>query len=66
MLPLVLPVVLNHLSLCFPSLSSPETPNPFVRLQLADRVKLTEALLILLMSWLKKLKQQRTTNSFLV
>lgn len=74
-LPLVLPVVqfflqfldslgkglLKCLSLCFPPrLSSPKTPNQFVSVQFADRVKLTEALLILLMSWLKTLKQQKT------
>lgn len=81
MLPLVLAVVqfilqfsnsleeglLKCLSLCFPPrLSSPKTPKQFVTVQSADRVRLSEALLILLMSWLKKLNQQKTINSFLV
>ena len=80
-LPLVPPVVqfilqfsnslekdlLKCLSLCFPPhLSSPKAPKQFVRVQFADRVKLPEALLILLMSWLKKLNQQKTINSVLV
>lgn len=80
-LPLVLPVVqfllqfsnslekglLKCLSLCFPPhLPSLKTPKQFVRVQFADRVKLSEALVILLMSWFKKLNQQKTMNSFFV
>ena len=53
-------VTLLPSSFIFPR--DPET----VRVQFADRAKLTEALLILHTSWLKKLNQQKTINFYLV